>query len=478
MEYSTRDLRSYLADVDRTLGVLHIGKSVDVGEQVPALCSETPDTIVFDKLDGYADWRLTDCLVRDRRHQAIALGCDAAAVIPQFARLASGGPGRTVLIESADAPAQQVVWRGDEARLDRLPVPVPAEGIDVPHLGLKPEDFRTPVISGSIAITKDPATNVHNGFFTMAKVKSAHRAHCYVFSPHTWQNVQAYAARGERAPMALVIGCHPLYELAATYTGPHPGHSEIELAAGMLGETVPLVRCKTVDLEVPANAEVVIEGLIDPEVADYIHTSAHTDTHCPIVSKEPFFDVTAITLRENPIYRHIQPTRFTDHHALCEFIMAPMLYAMLQGKGIDVHDVAVPLHSCLNCAVIQMTPRATAEAREALLNGMTMPFFPRLVVAVDADVDIYDADDLLYALSIRVDPARDFVTVDGVRSFNLEPVARKIPGFGDHLLREGARCGIDATKPPLSQPERRVLFERLRARGESRYRLADFVTSE
>jgi 2,5-furandicarboxylate decarboxylase 1 len=473
MNHSTQDLRSFLAGVEQQQTVLQIGKPVDVRQQVPALCSATTDTIVFNALEGFDGWRLTDCLVRDRVHQAIALGCRSDQVVPHYAQLAGRGPGRTVLID--DAPVKAVIWRGDEASLHRLPVPVPSEGIEVPHLGLKPEDFQTPVISGSIAVTKDPETNVHNCFFTMAKVHDARRAHCYVFSPHTWQNIQAYAARGERAPIALVIGCHPLYELAATYTGPHPGYSELELAAGMLGETVPLVKCESVDLEVPAYAEVIIEGLIDPEVAEYLHTSAHTDTHCPIVSREPFIDVTAITMRGDPIYRHIQPTRFTDHHALCEFIMAPMLYAMLKGKGLNVHDVAVPAHSCLNCAVIQMTPRATAEAREALLNGMAMPFFPRLVVAVDQDINIYDANELLYALSIRVDPASDMIRIDNVRSFNLEPTAKLIPGLEEHLLRSGSRLGIDATKPPLSQPQARVQFERLRARGEGKFRLEDFL---
>lgn len=473
MSYSKRDLRTFIADVERQRTVLRIGRTVDVRDQVPALCSETTETIVFESLAGFPGWRVADCLVRDRAHQALALGCADDEVIPCYAQRAARGPGTTVLIP--DAPVKEVVWRGDEARLDRLPVPVPSEGMDVPHLGLKPEDFRTPVISGSIAVTREPGSRVHNCFFTMAKVHDARRAHCYIFSPHTWQNIQAYSARGERAPMALVIGCHPIYELAATYTGPHPGYSELELAAGLLGEPVPLVKCESVDLEVPAYAEVVIEGLIDPAVADYIHTSGHTDTHCPIVSREPFFDVTAITMRRDPIFRHIQPTRFTDHHALCEFIMAPMLYGMLKAKGMDVHDVAVPAHSCLNCAVIQMTARATEEVREALLNGMTLPFFPRLVVAVDRDIDIYDANDLLYALSVRCDPARDIITVDAVRSFNLEPLSRPIPGLGDHLLRSGARCGFDATKPPLAEPEKRVRFERLRARGEGKYRLEDFI---
>ena len=148
---------------------------------------------------------------------------------------------------------------------------------------------------------------------------------------------------------------------------------------------------------------------------------------------------------------------------------------ILKSKGFDVHDVAVPMHSCINCVLIQMTPRVVEEAREALLNAMNMPFFPRLAVVVDSDIDIYDSNDLLYALSIRVDPSKDIMTVDGVRSFNLEPVAVPIPGLEDSLLRSGSRCGIDATKPPLSQPNKRVYFERLRASGEGKVLLKDYI---
>jgi 2,5-furandicarboxylate decarboxylase 1 len=465
------DLRSYLAQVSHRQKT--IGKPADVLTEVAALCSQSDDPLLFENLPGYAGFRLADRLLGDRELQAAAMGCEPDDVIRHYAARTAAGPGPLDRVDSG--PVKEVVWTGDDASLARLPVPVPAEGIDVPHLELKAQDFHSPVISGSIAMTRHPESGVHNCFFTMAKVVGERRAHCYIFSPHTWQNIEAWRERGERAPIALVIGCHPACELAAAYTGPHPGYGELQVAAQLLGAPVPLVDCETVDLQVPANAEIVIEGLIDPQLAPYLCTSAHTDTHAPFISQEPFFDVTAITMRRDPIYRHIQPTRFTDHHAICEFIIAPMLYNSLQSKGLKVHDVCVPLRSALNCAVIQMTAAAREEVVDALLTGMTNPFFPRLTVAVDADVDIHDPADLLYAMSIRVDPARDVRTVDGVRSFNLEPQSIEIPGLPGALLRSGGRYGIDATKPPLTQSERRLLFERLRPRGDGRVRLADFL---
>lgn len=127
------------------------------------------------------------------------------------------------------------------------------------------------------------------------------------------------------------------------------------------------------------------------------------------------------------------------------------------------------------CAVIQMTANAREEVREALLNGLTMPLFPRLTIAVDEDVNIYDMNDIIYAISIRVDPKVDIMTVKDIRSFNLEPVAAPIAGTEETILRSGSRYAIDATKPPLSQPDKRIQFERLTARREGRVFLKDFT---
>ncbi len=139
MKHSTQDLRSFLAAVEQRETVLHVTKPVAVGEQVPALCSETTQTLVFDRIEGFDGWRLTDCLVRDRRHQAIALQCSSDEVVPHYARLAGNGPGKTCLVNGG--PVKEVIWLGDDARLDRLPVPMPSEGIEVPHLGLETGRF-------------------------------------------------------------------------------------------------------------------------------------------------------------------------------------------------------------------------------------------------------------------------------------------------------------------------------------------------
>ena len=188
MNNASKDLRGYLGSIQDRLKPVR--KSVDVLTQLPALCSQSSDPLLFENLNGYGGWRLADRLLGDRELQALALACAPDAVIPHYAAATATGPG--MLSDVADGPVKEIIWSGAEADLTRLPVPVPSEGIDVPHMDLKAEDFRSPVISGSVAITRHPESGVQNCFFTMAKVVGSHRAHCYVFSPHTWENIAAW----------------------------------------------------------------------------------------------------------------------------------------------------------------------------------------------------------------------------------------------------------------------------------------------
>jgi len=470
------DMRSFLADADKAGVALHINKPVDVATEVAALCSETFRPTIFHNLKGFEGFRLVDGLTRTRETQALALGldCPPNQVIPSYAARLAEGPGSVVQVNTS--PAQEVVWENDDIKLSRLPIPVESEGMDLPHLGIEKADFRTPCISGGIVITKHPETGEQNTFFTMAQVVSDNRIHFFMLPGHTQENVEAWAARDERCPMAIVIGCHPAYEFGAAYTGPHDGFSELHIASRLLGAPVPLVKGKTVDLDLPANSEIIIEGFIDPDRQPYLHVSSHTDTHAPIFSREPFLDVTAITMRKDPIYRQIQPTRFTEHHSLAEFIGAPMVFMHLKSMGLEVHDVAMPLHGGGNLLVIQMTARAKAEVHAVLEAITSMTMAPRMTVIVDDDIDIYSAEDLLYAMAIRGDGSNALVTyTDDGRSYP-EPLTALVNGpSGRFTPLPNNRWGMDATKPALDEPERRLEFSRLQARSEATVKLADFM---
>lgn len=473
MTHSKADLRSFLAQVHESGKSLRISKPVDPATEVAALCSETTRPLLLENIKGYPDFRIADCLTRYRDTQALALGIPGGpgTVIPGYVAKLAQGPSPTVAIENA--PIKQVIWTGDEARLSRLPIPVPSEGHDFPHLKLKKEDFHYPTISGGMGVTRHP-DGTHNTFFTMAKVIGDQRIHFFMLPGHTAQNVRAWTDKGERCPMALVIGCHPAYEIGAAYTGPHPGFSELNLISTLLGEPVPTTRAETLDLEIPALAEIVVEGFIDPAKAPYIHASSHSDSYAPIISEEPFFDVTAITMREKPIYRHLQPTRFTEHHSLAEFITIPPLFTMLQAKGLPVKDIHMPLRACGNCAFIQMTANNPAEVREVMQTAMANPMAPRLSVVMDEDVDIYNTDDVLFALSIRANGISSTEGFNGTRGLP-EPLTVLINSPEDIKMLPNNRWAIDATKPSLAEPLRRSEFVRLQARGEGVVKLADFI---
>lgn len=474
MSYDRSDLRSFLAETDAADLTLYIDKQVDVHTQVAALCSETTRPTVFRNLKGFEDFQLTDCLTRFRDTQALAMGIERGKpelVMPGYFEKLSKGPGPTVEIE--DAPIKEVIWQGEDIDLSRLPIPVPTEGVDMPHLGLKKSDFLKPTISGGMGVTRHPDGQL-NTFFTMAKVVDKKRIQFFMLPSHTAANVNAWAEKGERCPMALVIGCHPLYEMGASYTGPHENFSELNLIATLLGGPVPTTKAETLDLQIPALAEIVIEGFIDPEKAPYLHASSHSDSYAPFISLEPFFDVTAITMRKNPIYRHIQPNKWTEHHSLSELIVATNLLGAMHKANLPVKDIHIPLQSCGNCAIVQMTAQNAEEVQSAMQLGMHNPAMPRLTIIVDEDVNIYDMNDVLFALSIRTKGKSGLATLEGVMGMP-EPLTTLINSPTDIQPLPNNRWAVDATKPPLSEGNRRLENVRLTPRGEPTTKLADFL---
>jgi 2,5-furandicarboxylate decarboxylase 1 len=269
-------------------------------------------------------------------------------------------------------------------------------------------------------------------------------------------------------PMAFAIGLHPVYEIAANCSGPHVGYDELALGAGVLGEPLEMVKCETIDLEVPAHAEIVIEGLVPPGVREPEGPFGEfTGFQGGKIGTSPVMEVTAITHRRNPIFRHIQATVYTDHQALVALPMEAALYHRVRDVqgGIAIHDVHVPSYAALFTVFIKMTPRWDGQAMAVGLAALSsVNLHPKTVVLVDEDVDIYDPRDVWWAVTQRMNPQVDVHVIPNQR---IHPLDQSVPTVGDDVtvMRVGGKLIIDATMPPTWRPKARADFTRVRPSG-------------
>jgi 2,5-furandicarboxylate decarboxylase 1 len=457
-----KDLRSYLDDVKAER--VDVRREVDPLTNVGALCDQSEWPLVFHHLKGFPGWRLVDRLVSRRELQARILGCTPDRVVHTLAeRIQRIGTGEVKVV--ANGPVQSEVKTGADADLTTLPHCIHSEGDAGRYIG------------AGICMTRDPDSRVRNLAFLRHQIKGPRRTGFLVLPRHTWRHHQKYEKAGEAMPMAIVIGVHPAYEIATCYTG-RMDQDELELAAVLLEEPVELVRCATIDMEVPAHAEIVIEGRVLPNVREDEGPFGEVTNYTAGQGMNPVFEVTAITTRPDPIYRHIQATRFTDHQVLGALPVEAGMYNRIRetAGGIDVHDVACPAWCSRYTVIVQLTPRFDGEARAALLAALSSPYlYPKMAIAVDEDVDIHDARDVMWAVATRVNPETDVHVIPGMRAHGLDLASPELlPPGSPAWQRVGGKMLIDATKPATWRTTERALFGRARPKGWGA-RLQDFL---
>jgi UbiD family decarboxylase len=448
-------LRSFLESIDNR--VLHIRDEVDPVSQVGYVCSESKGPLMFHNLRGYPGWRLTDILIKDRHGQAAALGLDdVREVCPTLAARMSAGKGRSVMVKGG--PVKDVKMLGKDVDLRRLPIPQHSKGDGGRYLG------------SGLTITKDPETGIRNeAIIRMMLTEDPRKATFWMAARHNYAHYMKYVARNEPMPMAFAIGLHPVYEIMANWSGRHEDFDELEYGAGVLGENIELVRCETIDLEVPAHAEVVIEGLVHP--TDRVPEGPFgefTTFGSGAEGPAPVFQITGITHRKDPIFRHMQATWFTDHQPLITLPMEATYYNRLKEThgNSKILDVFVPPWASQFIMVVQMEARWDGQVRDVLMSALSGPnLHVKVAIAVDEDVDIYNAEDVLWAIACRCNPQADMHIVPDSR---LHPLDISIPRVGDEytVMRIGGKVAIDATKPPTWRAKERARFARVEPTGK------------
>jgi 2,5-furandicarboxylate decarboxylase 1 len=459
-ESKNQDMRSWIAALEAAGELIRIDKPVDPLTQMGALLYRSRDkALFFEKLPH--NWRSLGQAPANLRQAALAFDTELETLVPRVA----DRMGRLIpptLVE--DGPVKELKLGPGQFDLTELPVHVAGR-----------RDAGA-VIGSGLVVSKDPDTGRRNVSFHRLQIKGPNKSGILLYPRHTWKNYAKYQARNEPMPVAIFIGHHPLYYFAAATTAAY-GLDEFEIAGGYLGHPVPLVRCESVDLEVPADAEVVLEGHIPPHYREAEGPfSEFQDYYVTGTGNNPVVEYRFMTRRRDAIFKNLQNGSEMEG---CVFHKVPMGAAIFRrlkdvGGGPNLHNVMV-LPGVFGL-VVQMTPRAYGEAKNLLLAALSSEYqHPKLAIAVDADVDIFNPAELLWALTTRVDPQRDVVVIPGTHNHAMDASLAELGAPGTELWqRLGSKMLIDATIPPPADAAARAAFERIRPRNAG-LRLEDFA---
>jgi 4-hydroxy-3-polyprenylbenzoate decarboxylase len=258
--------------------------------------------------------------------------------------------------------------------------------------------------------------------------------------------------------VAVVVGVHPVINVAAATRLPL-GDDELELAGALMGEPVDVVPAETVDLMVPAQAELVLEGVIEPNVREDEGPFGEYTGYSTDRSTRHVFTVTAVTHRQDMIFHDIVPGASSEHLNLSKVSRVPRSFAALKQAFSNVTAINYPPSGTHYHCYVSLKDPIPGQAKQVMMMLFGFDMYLKLVVAVDDDVDVYNEQEVLWALATRFQADRDLFVVEGVAS-NLH----------DPSLRNGvsAKLGLDATRgPDFAAPKMAVsddLLKKVRAR--------------
>jgi 2,5-furandicarboxylate decarboxylase 1 len=273
---------------------------------------------------------------------------------------------------------------------------------------------------------------------------------------------RAAEAAGRPLEVAIAIGLDPILLLASQAIAPL-GFDEYTIASALYDKPLELVKGDTVDIEVPAQAEIVLEGRLLPGVREIEGPFGEYPKYYGPASPKPVIELTAMTTRRNPIFQTIVAA--TMEHLLLGAI--PRECGMLQVIRNAVPNVRAvhltPGGTCRYHTVVSLDKQNEGEARNVMFAAFSSSQEIKRVVVVDKDVDIFDPIDVEWAMATRFQAGRDAVIVERALGNKLDPSSSD--GLSDKL-------GIDATVPLDAPPGR---FERIRIPGEDKIKLTEYI---
>ncbi|MGK2953275.1 MAG: 4-hydroxy-3-polyprenylbenzoate decarboxylase [Thiobacillus sp.] len=333
--------------------------------------------------------------------------------------------------EVRSAPCQEVVWEGTDVDLSRLPIQ---------HCW--PGDV-APLITWGLTVTRGPHKTRQNlGIYRQQVLGPnklimrwlAHRGGALDFREHT------LAHPGEPFPLAVALGADPATILGAVTPVPD-SLSEYQFAGLLRGAKTEVVKCLGSELQVPASAEIVLEGVIHPgETALEGPYGDHTGYYNE-QETFPVFTVERITLRRDPIYHSTYTGKPPDEPAILGVALNEVFVPLLQKQFPEITDFYLPPEGCsYRMAVVSMKKAYPGHAKRVMFgvwSFLRQFMYTKFIIVTDDDVDVRDWNEVMWALTTRVDPARDTLLVENTPIDYLD--------FASPVSGLGSKMGIDAT---------------------------------
>ncbi len=451
---------SLRGDLETTTDIVtRITKPVRM-DDIGALSAQSDQPILFENIVEKPDFRFCDILVKNRRSQARALGVDQSVYLKTLAYRLRQPPRGFKNVRSG--PVKDVIKLGGNADWTKLPIPFHKDKDTAPYVT-------------AMNIIKDPQTGFYNSCHAGTHAVGPRRGLVSFVTPHSHIIMNKYREMGaEYMPIAFVFGVPPAYEIMANFSGLHmDSWGEMEMVGTIMDRDVEMVPCETLDLSVPAEAEIVVEGRIKLNgrfrVGEVTSPSMY---HLPHYEELPEVEITAITMRaDRPIYRNHQTTPATDHQPLPRLCHEAVLYNRLTEIGLKVKDVRFPTWGAALSCILQFEYPREGFVNDALMTAMGAPWLnTKMVVAVSPDTDLDDPGDVYHAIATRCDPSRDIIIVGNTRGSPYDPAAKPIEG--QHPWRTVGKIGIDATVKSRHDP---ADFERAWPRNWGKVKLEDYL---
>jgi 4-hydroxy-3-polyprenylbenzoate decarboxylase len=333
--------------------------------------------------------------------------------------------------EIKNAPCQEIVSEGDQVDLDQLPIQTCWPG-DV-----------GPLVTWALAITRGPEKERQNlGIYRMQKVAKnklimrwlAHRGGALDYRDFQ----KKYP--GKPYPVAIALGADPATTLGAVTPVPDT-LSEYAFAGLLRGEKTQVTKCIGSDLQVPASAEYILEGFLHPgEEAEEGPFGDHTGYYNE-VETFPVFTIDRITHRKDPIYHSTYTGRPPDEPAILGVALNEVFVPILQKQFPEIVDFYLPPEGCsYRMAVVSMKKQYPGHAKRVMMgvwSFLRQFMYTKFVIVTDDDVDVRNWEDVIWAMTTRMDPTRDTVLVDNTPIDYLD--------FASPVSGLGSKMGLDAT---------------------------------